>query len=198
MLGFLIGAGCLIGLVKVLKHHHHGCHGGRHGHGWRGCHRGWHHHGWHPGWQHDWHDGPEGWHGRGWRGPGGGPWSRADGRVRWWLYPLLRRLDTTPGQEKVIRREVEAVRAALEGGREEFVTSRGDIARALRGESLDETVLGELFARHDDRLRGLREQLVGSLARVHDALDERQREQLAASLETGPRGFRGGPYRGEG
>ncbi len=206
MLGFLIGAGCLIGLVKVLKHHHYSRCGGWHGshHDWRGpggCparHHGWHHGGWH---HHHHHQGWRGWHGprgRHGSGPGLGPWARGRGPTTWWLYPLFSRLDTTPGQEKVIRREAEALRATLEEGRGELFSSRGDIATALRGASLDETALGELFARHDERLRAFREQLVGSLARVHDALDEQQRERLAGLIESGPRGYPGGPYRGEG
>ncbi len=206
MLGFLIGAGCLIGLVKLLKHHHYGRYGGWHGshhgcparrHGWRGP-GGWHYHHDH---HHDHHHDPHGWHGprgRRWPGPGFGPWARGRGRTSWWLYPLFSRLDTTPGQEKVIRREAEALRASLEEGRGELLSSRGDIASALRGASLDETKLGELFARHDDRLRAFREQLVGSLARVHDALDEQQRERLAGLIESGPRAYSGGPYRAEG
>lgn len=162
----------------MLRRRHYGWHG--YGPGFHPCHRGrhWHGHG----------HGP-----RGAWGPRGG-----FGRTTWWLYPLFQRLDTTPGQEKVIRREAEEFRTAMLDMRGEMVGSRADVAKALRGESLDETALGELFARHDDHIRSMRERAVSALARIHDALDEHQRARLAEIIESGPRGFyRGGPYRGE-
>jgi hypothetical protein len=116
--------------------------------------------------------------------PGCGPGAHACGhpRGRWRgfrgpLYVLFERLDLTPAQEKVVRAEVDRLR---------------ERARALRGDSLDETALADMFVRHDDRLRELREELGGALGRIHLALDERQRERLADLVE---RGFGRGPYR---
>jgi hypothetical protein len=111
---------------------------------------------------------------------------------------LFERLDTTPGQEKVIQEEVETLRSRFSDLRREWKASGDDLARAMRAESFDETLMGELFARHDDRLREMRKDLVGSLARIHDALDEQQRERVAELLERG-RGWKWaggeGPYR---
>lgn len=107
---------------------------------------------------------------------------------------LLGRLEATPDQERVIRSEVDAF---LEKGtvlERELRLSRDDIAKAVRAESFDEDVMGESFARQDDRLRELRGAFVGSLAKIHDVLDERQRKRLADLLDSAPmRGF--GPYR---
>lgn len=144
--------------------------------GRRGCGRGWHGGGWH---DHHHH------HHRHERGSGHG-----------WLRFLFRKLDTTPGQEKEIRAAVEELIAKAKELRGEGRTTRNDVARLLRTDSLDETVLGELFSRHDDRLRELHKAFADSLGRVHQALEPAQRETLASLLESshGP-GF-GGPYRG--
>jgi hypothetical protein len=65
----------------------------------------------------------------------------------------------------------------------------------MRAGAVDETQLGELFARQDDRITEVRKAFVGSLAKVHEALDEDQRKRLA-DLIASKRGFGwGGPYR---
>lgn len=180
MLGFLIGTACLIGLVKVARAGR--CGGGHHGHGGHGCHRGGGGHGWHGG-------------GRGW----GGGWGARGGSF--WLRGLFERLDTSPGQEKVIKQSVEDLFDATRGMRSELEQSRRDLASALRSGVIDETAMGELFARHDEKLREVRKTIVGSLASVNDALDEEQRKRLADLLERGLGGGfggGGGPYRGGG
>lgn len=175
MFGFIIGFLCLFGLVKVLRAGRYGACGGR-------MHGGWgHHHGHHGGWGH---------HGGGWqRGGGGGDF---------WLRGLSQRLDATPGQEKVIRAAVDEIKTALEGGRGELEQSRRDIAKAVRTGAVDEVQLGELFARHDEKLREVRKAFVGALAKVNEALDEDQRKKLADMMEGGFGRFGGfgGPYRG--
>jgi hypothetical protein len=134
-----------------------------------------------------WRRGYAGCHGRDHRGHHGGGF---------WLRGLFERLDTTPGQEKVIREEVENFKDKLAGMRGEWTATGGDVGRAMRSESFDETILGDLFSRHDDKLRELRKEMVGALARIHDALDEKQRARFAEMLERGSN-FRswGGPYR---
>lgn len=156
MFGFLIGAACVFGLVKVLRHGRGFHHGGARCHG-RGEHRG--------------------------------------GRGRWWLRGLFERLDTTPGQEKVIREAIEELRDAARGLKGEMRHGRDAVSDALRSPAVDETQLGELFARQDERITELRKTFVGALARIHDALDEDQRRRLADMIGSG-RGFGwGGPYR---
>lgn len=107
---------------------------------------------------------------------------------------LLGRLEATPEQERIIRSEVEALFDTGAGLKRELRLSRDDVAKAVRSESFDEEVMGESFARQDDRIREMRAAFVGALAKIHDALDERQRKRLADLLDATPmRGF--GPYR---
>lgn len=163
MFGFIVGAACLAGLIHMMRRRR--CYG-------RG---GWGHH----------HSG--GW-GRGWDDDYG----RGSG-TPFWLRGLFSRLDTTPGQEKVIREVVDELRTEASGFRGEVRRARGDLADALRSDTVDETALGEAFARHDDALTRVRKGVVGGLAKLHEALDERQRRILADFLES--RGGGWGPYR---
>ncbi len=184
MFGFLIGALSLYGLIKVLRWGRGGACGG----GWRGR-RGWHGgHGWNGGhgWRHE-HGGFAGEHDRGFR-DGGGP--------GFWLRGLFRRLDTTPGQEKVLRQAAQDVMNAVGPLKGEMQDSRRDIAQALRSGTVDEVAMGELFARHDEKLREARKAFIGALASVSEALDEDQRKRLADFIDRngGWSGF-GGPYR---
>ncbi len=114
------------------------------------------------------------------------------------LWRLFSHLDTTPGQERLIRERVEALwdnaheieRAGRRAGDE--------LADAIRGEALDADAADEILARHEPVLVGLRKQLAETIAEVHEVLDPRQRERLARFISA--RGFtrgrfRGGPYR---
>lgn len=189
MFGFIVGTACLIGLVKMVRG---GCGyarlcGGPRACGFDACEPG----------------GRYGWRGHGGcatgcRGGGGGgfgpPWMFR----RYLLRSLFERLDTTPGQEKVIVAAVDEVQEAVKAARGEFKRSREDVARAVGGDAFDETVIGGVFARHDEALANVRRAATGALARVHDALDARQRARLAEIIAEGPWAFRryGGPYRG--
>lgn len=185
MLGFLIGTACLIGLIKVLRggfrrgYGYGGWSGGSCGGGWGRGFRGGHGHGYEGGW-----GGHE--HGAGW--DRGGPF---------WLRGLFERLGTSPAQEKVIRDAFEEMWRSARELRDEGRATRGDVARAVRSASFDETVMGEMFARHDTHLEKMRKDMVGTIAKVHAVLDDRQRDVLAQIIERGPFGaaFRGGPFR---
>lgn len=109
---------------------------------------------------------------------------------------LFERLDTTPGQEKEITAAVEEFVEQARALRGEGQTSRDDLAKLLRTESLDEDALGELFGRHDERLRDLQKAFADALGRVHQALGPQQREQLAEMIESRRASGFGGPYRG--
>lgn len=109
---------------------------------------------------------------------------------------LFDRLDTTPGQEKEIRAAVEELFDKGQELRREARASRQDVAKLLRTETLDETILGELFSRHDERLRDMQKAFADALGRVHQSLDPEQRARLADYLaHQDERGY-GGPYRG--
>jgi hypothetical protein len=174
MFGFVIGAICLIGLIKLLRR---GRYGGGCGGGWRGQGGGCGHRG--GGWRgyRGWDD-RDGDRGHGW---GGGP--------EWFLRAVFDRLDATPAQEKVIKSAVEEVREAGRAAKDEFKKSRSEVAKAVRGPAIDEVFFGELFSRHDSAIESVRKAAVGAIAKVHDALDEKQRERLADLIEEGPRNF---------
>jgi hypothetical protein len=140
---------------------------------------------------------PWGGHGHhGWGRHGGGGFGRGP---RFFLRRLFIELGTSPSQEKVIVSAAEEIQAVLANVRSEFGASRADLAQALRSPSFSAESMGELFGRHDDALRKVREAATGALARVHDVLDESQRTTLAAFIERGMRrgggGWGGTPYR---
>lgn len=153
MLGFFIGAACLVGLAAVARgrhHRHYGCHGGHH-------------------------------HGFGHRGFG----------ARFFFRRVLERLDTTPGQEKVIREAIHDLQDEAYGLRREIRGTRSEIADALRAPELDKALLDRVFAKHDEVIEKLRASLVSSADRVHSTLDEQQRKRLADMIESGPWGLAG-------
>jgi hypothetical protein len=131
------------------------------------------------------------------RGGGWGGHSHGGGGGGFFVNRVFSELDASPGQEKVIRSALEELFEAGRSFKTALHRSRSSIADVLRGETVDETQLGELFAKHDDEIESLRKALVGALARIHDALDERQRKRLAEIIESGPRRW-GGPYRSQG
>src|SRR4051795_13388010 len=76
-------------------------------------------------------------HGRRW---GGGGWSGGrygDGPRRWMLRRLFQRLDTTPGQEKVISEAFDELQEKFRGVREEMLKGRGVYAKPPRAEAFD-------------------------------------------------------------
>lgn len=123
--------------------------------------------------------------GYGRRGSGGWSWR---GRMRW----LFERLDTSPGQEKVIIQAADELTEAAAKMRDELSTTRTAIARSLRGEAFDAASLRELDAKHDELINNLRETLRTSMSKVHEALDPKQRRELADLIEHGwGYGYRG-------
>jgi hypothetical protein len=118
------------------------------------------------------------WHGHG-HGHGYGWGPRAA------LNSMLARLDTAPGQEKVIVAAVEEfMDRARESGRRVRDT-RSDLATAVRGDHVDEGRLTDVFGRHDSALSDVRSAAVDALRKIHEALDERQRKLLADLMESG-------------
>lgn len=136
--------------------------------------------------------GCHGWYGRH-RHYGGHHDARS--RSSWMLRWLFERLDTTPGQEKAIRSAVDELLEELHGVKRTVQDSRADVARAMRGDEFNAEILGEVFARHDGAIDGLRKAGVGALAKVHDVLDPEQRSKLADLLESMRGRGSGGPYR---
>jgi Spy/CpxP family protein refolding chaperone len=110
---------------------------------------------------------------------GGHGYGRRRRLMRW----LFEKLDTTPGQEKVIMGALEELRENRAALREELDQTRGDIARVVRGGLVDDTALEEAFARHDRLLARLRVSFVEAARKATESLDERQRKALGDLLE---------------
>jgi uncharacterized membrane protein len=130
-------------------------------------------------------------HGFGHGGPGR-HWRR---RPMWMIFEHL---DTTPGQEKLIREELERLWDQRDTLSRAMRQAGDELGQILRTDTVDESTLDQILAKHENGLTEVRQQIARSLARVHEALDERQRERLARFL--GGRSWRGspfgGPYRG--
>jgi uncharacterized membrane protein len=168
MFGLLLGTACLVGLVWVLRggRRNDPCSGGRFERDWRGGH-------------------DFGWRERGPRGFGRGMF------LRW----IFERLDTTPGQERVIRSAVDDFFDHAKGARRDVEATRSDVARAMAAESFDAEAMGEAFVKHDGALDDVRKAFVEALAKVHEVLDERQRARLSELIESGLGRRFHGPYR---
>jgi len=112
-------------------------------------------------------------------------------RGRFVLNRLLDRLDTTPGQEKVIREAVDTLMEDVHEARGELHATRADVAQAIRSETLDRGAIDGVFERHDRVIDRVRQNALDSFGKVHETLDERQRKILAELIEAGPfaRGF---------
>jgi hypothetical protein len=124
-----------------------------------------------------------GWHGHGgWRG------RRMGGHF---LNRILGRLDTTPGQEKVIREAISDFKEEAWDLRGEVRGTRRDLAEAVRAPELDKALVDRVFAKHDEVIEKLRASLLRTAEQVHGTLDERQRKQLADMIESGPWGYAG-------
>jgi hypothetical protein len=179
MIGCVLIAAGTVGLIRLAHLRRYGC-GGPCGGGWHG---GWHHH------RHGHHGHGDGDHG-GPFGPGAGR-GRGFGR-RFVLRGILDRIEASPAQERVIVAAADEFHDEVHKVRGELRKSRGEVADAFRKPTFDGVLLGELFARHDTSIEGLRKAFVGLTAKVHDALDEKQRSRLADIIESGPGFFRGG------
>jgi Spy/CpxP family protein refolding chaperone len=106
-------------------------------------------------------------------------------------------LGTTPGQEKVIREEVERMRERARLARDEAAAARGDVAEVIRGETFDRARFDAALGRIDAAWAQLKTAGAESAARIHETLDARQRERLAEILASrrGSRGPSFGPFR---
>jgi len=169
-----IGLGVL-GLFALRRAHrrcraYHGCHG--YG-GWHGYHG--HGHG-------------------GWEGPWGPPWGGHRGRS-WMLHAALSRIDATPAQERAIVAELDKLKDRVREVKSGLKDARGDLAAAIRGESLDDAALGGALGRADAAHTEVRRAVIDALRGIHGVLDEKQRAQVADLLDRGGGWWRGGPYR---
>ena len=111
----------------------------------------------------------------------GGPFGRRG------LYRFFQRLDTSPGQEKVIREAFADLREASRGAWTETRSARPELADLLRREKLDDDAIGSWFSARRSSLQDFETRFRDALRKVHDVLDERQRDLLADFIVSGPR-----------
>lgn len=193
MLGFLFGFACLYGIVRLARGGRGGACGGHYGRRFHGHHGHFGGHAWG-----DWDRRDRGDWGR--ESEGRGAWSRSKG-LDFFVRRLFGALDTTPGQEKVIRAAVDEVKNELTAAEAVFARGKQSIIETVRSGSLDADATGEMFAEQDEQLRRIRTTFVGALAKISESLDASQREEFARIVSrwlgtVDGSVFRGvGPYR---
>lgn len=173
MLGFVIGAISLIGLMRLLRH--------RHGYGrWRGhggCgHRRCGHHGHHR------HHGRDDFDGRDFDGRGfddGDDDGFGGGNRVVFLRSLFARLETTPGQERVIVDALKELKASFVKAKTQAKKSARDLGDAMQGDDLSVESMGSVFASLDEGAAAVRDGAFSALSKIHEVLDSRQRRVLA-------------------
>ncbi len=97
----------------------------------------------------------------------------------------LRRLDTSPGQEKVIRMAVSEAEDLLGGFRDDHRKAREELAQIVSQETLDEGRLGAWFESREASWREVKPKLVELGRQVHDVLDAEQKKRLGSWLRSG-------------
>ena len=117
---------------------------------------------------------------------GRGGWRRA------MLRRMFERLDTTPGQEKVILAAIDSLEQAFGKAREQVRASRGTVADSIRGEHFDAATVEAAFGKNSASLDELHKAVSDALRAVHEALRPEQRRGMADLLAYGPRaGYHG-------
>lgn len=131
-------------------------------------------------------------HGRGGHGfRGGGP-------RRWMLRRLFERLDTTPGQEKVILEATERLEQNGRAAREAFFGGRAEFARAMQGEHFDTEAVNVAFEKQQASVDAFKKAVLESMQKIHEALTPEQRRVAGELLQYGPRMLHGGGCGGGG
>jgi Spy/CpxP family protein refolding chaperone len=125
-------------------------------------------------------------HGGGWNGHGRG------GPRRWMLRRLFERLDTTPGQEKVILEAVDQVEQNGRAAKDAFFGGRVDIGRAMRGEHFDTAAVNESFEKQQAAVDAFKKTVLENMQKIHEALTPEQRQAAGDLIENGPRALHGG------
>jgi len=163
MFGLFFGTICLIALIAVFRRRWWG--------GWGGHYPGYGRYGWYGRYPHRWRAGGHNW--------------------RWGLLrSVFERLDTTPGQEKVILAAAADLREPAERARSEIRDSLTELADGLREDRIDEAKLRQAFSRQRDALAAAQEALLTALGRVHEALNPNQRRDLAEWIQSRSRFYR--------
>lgn len=182
MLGFVVGSLSLLALIRLVRRRHgYGHHGyGHHGHG---CgHQGRRHH--HRHHQQRWSGGYEGDFGFD-DADGFDDGGRGDRNRVVFLRSLFTRLETTPGQEKVIVEALRELKGSFQKAKSAARKSSRDLGDALVGEQLSVDAMGAVFASLDEGTAAVRDGAFSALTRIHEVLDGRQRRILGDLVSRG-------------
>ncbi len=168
MIGFAIGVASVLGL-RALYRHKHGC-------GYA-----------------DFDDGSfERGRRRGYREGRRSRWYRhrrhRGPRYRRAMWLLFERLDTTPGQEKVIREQVHLIYEQTQDLRASGLATGGDLAELMDQENIDSAAVNDVLGKGENELGELRRSVAEAMAKIHEVLDPEQRKRLAAWMRRGPLG----------
>jgi uncharacterized membrane protein len=110
------------------------------------------------------------------------------------LRGLFQRLDTTPGQEKVIVAAVEDLFQTARQVHTEARSAREALAEAMRQPAMDGTTLATAKGKLQAAVDMMSQAMERMLSAVHEALDDRQRRSLSELIEQGHAW--GGPWGG--
>jgi len=104
-------------------------------------------------------------------------------------YWAFRRLDTSPGQEKVIRTALSEAREVLRDFRKSNQGAKQELGPILEAEQLDERALESWLGARESSFQELKPRLLDIAKRIHDVLDPEQRRKVARWV-TNHHGFR--------
>jgi phosphoenolpyruvate carboxylase len=104
------------------------------------------------------------------------------------LRSIFERLDTTPGQEKVVLQAADELKGAFGKAKSDLRATRADFARVFRGDAVDEASVADIFMAHDTVISETRRTVVEAVRKIHEALTEDQRARVADFIEQGRRG----------
>ncbi len=111
--------------------------------------------------------------------------------TRFAMYRAFRKLETTPGQEQVIRSALLRVKEAGFNFAREGKKTRPELAELFLAEDLDEERVKEWFSARQQALEDLKPIVTGALKEIHSVLDPAQRKTLKRLIESAPQVFLG-------
>lgn len=111
------------------------------------------------------------------------------GRGYYGMRHLFRRLDTSPGQEKVIRNALDEMRGVSTEMRERMRSARPELAELMRRGNLTPLELQSWIKARCDEINQVSPGAVEALSKIHEVLDDRQRSTLANWVERGRGAF---------
>lgn len=111
--------------------------------------------------------------------------------TRFAMYRAFHKLETTPGQEQVIRSALLRVKDAGFVFAREGKNARPELAELFIADDLDEERVTEWFSARQQALETFKPIVTSSLKEIHSVLDPAQRRTLKHIIESAPHAFSG-------